>query len=444
MRGSRVVRLLVVSALAALSQLGTPSAQAVSPPPIDERWLPEPADPAPPQPTVQREVCAAVSPSTGEPGQGHDQLADLDLPQVWQLTRGTGQRVAVIDTGVSRHRRLPNVVPGGDYVSTGDGTQDCDAHGTLVAGIIAAAPVSKAEGFSGVAPDVTVISIRQSSTKFAPATDRSGAGVGDVETMAKAVRAAADLGASVINISSVACVPAASVLDDRALGAALAYAVDVKNAVVVAPAGNTAGSTGGAAQCPAQPSDATWETVTVAVSPAWYDDYVLTVGSVNADGAPSAFTLAGPWVDVAATGEGMTVFGSAPLSGTSYAAPVVSGLAALIRARFPTLTARQVMQRIESTAHHPPAGWDPFVGNGTVDALAAVSTDSTSTTSSTPHVPPVPVSTTSPPPHSRPPDGHVRDAALRGAAIGLVALVAAVVSLRLRGPQGPRDGVPGD
>ena len=189
--------------------------------------------------------------------------------------------------------------------------------------------------------------------------------------MAKAVRTAADLGASVINISSVACVPVASALDDRALGAALAYAVDVKNAVVVAAAGNT----GGAGQCPPQRPDATWQTVTVAVSPAWYDDYVLTVGSVNADGTPSAFTLAGPWVDVAATGEGVTSLSSAPLSGTSYAAPVVSGLAALVRARFPALTARQVMQRIESTAHHPPAGWNPLVGNGTVDALAAVSTD---------------------------------------------------------------------
>ena len=240
-----------------------------------------------------------------------------------------------------------------------------------------------------------------------------------------------------INISSVACVPAASALDDRALGAALAYAVDVKNAVVVAAAGNT----GGTAQCPAQQPDATWETVTVAVSPAWYDDYVLTVGSVNAEGAPSAFTLAGPWVDVAATGEGVTVFGSGPLSGTSYAAPVVSGLAALIRARFPTLTARQVMQRIESTAHHPPAGWDPFVGNGTVDALAAVSTDSAPATTSAPRTPPVAVSAPPPPPHSRPPDGHVRATALRGAAICLVALVVALASLRLRRP---RDTVPGD
>ncbi|BBZ37618.1 type VII secretion-associated serine protease mycosin [Mycobacterium conspicuum] len=409
-------RLLMVSALAAALALGMPLAQAVSPPPIDERRLPGPARPAPAQPTAQREVCDALSANPAEPGRGPDQLADLDLSQVWQLTRGAGQRVAIIDTGVARHPRLPNLVPGGDYVSTGDGTQDCDAHGTVVAGIL-----------GGVAPDVTLISIRQSSAKFAPA-DHSGPAVGDVDTMAKAVRTAADLGASVINISSVACVPAATQLDDRALGAALAYAVDVKNAVVVAPAGNT----GGAAQCPAQRPDATWENATVAVSPAWYGDYVLTVGSVNAAGTPSAFTLAGPWVDVAAIGEGVTLFGSGPLSGTSYAAPVVSGLAALIRARFPTWTARQVMQRIESTAHHPPAGRDPVVGNGTIDALAAVSTDLTPTTTPAPQAPPVAVS----PPPPRPSDGRVRGGALRGAAIGLAVLVAAVVSLRVRGPRG--------
>ena len=133
MRNSRAVRLLLVSALAALFQLGTPSAQAVSPPPIDEKWLPEPAAPTPPRPTVQREVCDVPSSSPAESGLSHDQTADLDLLRVWQLTRGAGQRVAIIDTGVSQHSRLPKVVPGGDYVSTGDGTQDCDAHGTLVA-----------------------------------------------------------------------------------------------------------------------------------------------------------------------------------------------------------------------------------------------------------------------------------------------------------------------
>ncbi len=351
---------------------------------------------------------------------GQNQLADLELPRVWQLTRGAGQRVAVIDTGVSRHPRLPDLVAGGDYVSAGDGTQDCDAHGTLVAGIIAAAADPKADGFSGVAPEVTLISIRQSSAKYVPANNRSSTGIGDVDTMARAVRTAADLGASVINISSVACVPVGSALDDRALGAALAYAVDIKNAVIVAAAGNT----GGAAQCPQQRSDATWQTATIAVSPAWYDDYVLTVGSVNSQGAPSAFTLAGPWVDVAAAGEAVTSLGSAPISGTSYAAPVVTGVAALIRARFPTLTARQVTQRIESTAHHPPAGWDPLVGHGTVDALAAVSTDSApAANTSTPDPASVPITT---PATSRPPGAHARNTAFGGAAICLVTLLAAL------------------
>jgi membrane-anchored mycosin MYCP len=434
---SRVARLLAVSALTALSQLGTPAAHAVSPPKIEDRWLPKPALPAPPWPTAQREVCAAMP---ADSGPGRDQPADLiDLPRVWQLTRGAGQRVAVIDTGVSRHPRLLDVVPGGDYVSTGDGTQDCDAHGTLVAGIIAAAADSKDDGFAGVAPEATLISIRQSSAKFAAAGDRSRSGVGDVETMAKAIRTAADLGASVINISSVACVPVASALDDRALGAALAYAVDVKNAVIVAAAGNA----GGAGQCPPQRSDATWETATVVVSPAWYDDYVLTVGSVNAEGTPSAFTLAGPWVDVAATGEAVTALGSEPVSGTSFAAPVVSGLAALIRARFPALSARQVMQRIESTAHHPPAGWDPLVGSGTIDALAAVSTDS-SPPGNAPNPTPAPLPITTPPPPT-PSNARARDIALRGAAICLVALVATLATGAATGRlRGVRNRVPGE
>lgn len=425
-RRRRLLRLVLAAALT--SQCGTPAATAVSPPPIDEKWLPVPAFPAPPRPTVQRELCAVATAGDAE---RPAQLTDFGLPQIWALTRGAGQRVAVIDTGVQRHPRLKNLVAGGDYVSTGDGTQDCDLHGTLVAGIIAATADPASDRFSGVAPDVTLISIRQSSAKFAPAGDRVGVGVGDVQTLAKAVRTAADLGASVINISSVACVAATAALDDRALGAALAYAVDVKNAVVVAAAGNT----GGAKQCPPQPAGATRDTVAVVVSPAWYDDYVLTVGSVNSHGEPSTFTLAGPWLDVAATGEGVTSLGpggdtvvTSIVSGTSYAAPLVSGLAALIRARFPTWTARQVMQRIESTAHHPPAGWDPVVGNGTIDALAAVSTD-TNPASVTPG--PKPLDVPAPVMHKTP-EHRSRDTAFGGAAICLMVLLAAAASSTLR------------
>jgi membrane-anchored mycosin MYCP len=188
--------------------------------------------------------------------------------------------------------------------------------------------------------------------------------------------------------------------------------------------------------------------VTVVVSPAWYDDYVLTVGSVNARGEPSSFTLAGPWVDVAAPGEGVISLsssgsglvnslggpnGSKPLSGTSYATPVVSGLAALIRSRFPKLTARQVMQRIEATAHHPPGGWDPRVGAGVVDFLAAVSTDPPASPSPPPSRTPVFIE---PPPLPAPANHGSRDTAFLGAAILggvlVVMLVTAALTARLR------------
>ncbi|GBE66911.1 membrane-anchored mycosin [Mycobacterium sp. MFM001] len=436
----------VASCVLAVAFTTPPAAHAVTPPPIDHSRLPEPAPPAPPTPTVQREMCSVPATHDDKP----TQLAGIDLPQVWRLSRGSGQRVAVIDTGVAPHPRLPDTVAGGDYVSTGDGTQDCDGHGTAVAGIIAAAPDPEQDGFSGVAPDVTLISIRQSSTKFGAIADPSTTGFGDVDTLAKAVRTAADLGASVINISSVACVSVDTRLDDRALGAALAYAVDTKNAVVIAAAGNT----GGTAQCPAQQPETTWDTATVAVSPAWYDDYVLTVGSVNSRGEPSPFTLAGPWVDVAASGEAVmslsltgdgivNALGAEPdselLSGTSYAAPVVSGLAALIRTRFPALSARQVMQRIETTAHHPPGGRDSLVGNGVVDVLAAVSTDAPA--NPPPRDRPVPVA---PPTPVAAPDRSSRNTAFTGAAICLallaVTLIAGTVKARLR----RTDGVPRD
>lgn len=360
-----------------------PAAYALTPPVIDDSLLPDARTPQPPRPTVQVQPCAAPVASTAVPNSVMPALFDA----VRSLSRGEGQRVAVIDTGVARHHRLARLEAGGDYVAAGDGTQDCDGHGTLVAGIIAATPDSDdPSGFAGGAPAATVLSIRQSSTRFGPADDPSHTGFGDVVTMAMAVRTAADLGATVINISSIAC--GAGPLDDGALGAALAYAVDTEDAVVVAAAGNI----GGAGRCPSQPvgDELTWESATVAASPGWYDDYVLTVGSVGPDGAPSAFTLPGPWVDVAAPGEqvvslnpaGAGVIGvlpaagpPAPISGTSYAAPVVSGLAALIRSRFPELSARQVMQRIEDTAVARGADWDPLVGHGIIDPAAALSTE---------------------------------------------------------------------
>ncbi len=442
----RMVRLCLASLFATFPVYAAPPSAAVTPPAVDDSLLPKPGSPAPPQPTEQHERCVAAPPA-GADAPDAAQLEGLNLQQVWRLTRGAGQTVAVVDTGVARHRLLPHLVPGGDYVSTSDGTDDCDGHGTVVAGIIGAQPDSDGSAFSGIAPDAAILSIRQSSNKFRAADDTSGSGFGDVDTLARAVRTAADLGATVINVSSVACLPVDGGLDDRPLGAALAYAVDVKNAVVVAAAGNV----GGPGQCPeqnpttdpARSGQPDWDHVSVVVSPAWYDDYVLTVGSVDARGGPSSFSLAGPWVDVAAPGEGVvsldpdgeglvyslpTSGALMPIAGTSYAAPVVSGIVALLRSRSPELTARQVMRRIEETARRPSAGWDPVVGHGVVDAMAAVSGGAMTTPALDDRLP-----RSVSKPDVTPPDGRAHRFAVSGAAICVAMSVATVVlTARLR------------
>ena len=135
----RMLRLAAVVPLAVLATWTSPPAGAVTPPVVDDSLLPAPRSPAPTAPTEQTGDCdvPARAMTEGRP----TQLTDFDIAALRPLSRGSGQTVAVIDTGVARHRLLPRLVAGGDYVSTGDGTQDCDGHGTLVAGIIAAVPV---------------------------------------------------------------------------------------------------------------------------------------------------------------------------------------------------------------------------------------------------------------------------------------------------------------
>lgn len=366
---------------------------AMPPPAPDPGLLPPAAAPAPPTPSEQRVLCAEPDDVADGPGVPSAQRI-LDFASVWPLTRGDGQVVAVIDTGVRPHARLPEVVAGGDYVSTGDGLQDCDAHGTIVAGLIAGRPAA-GSGFAGGAPGAGIIAIRQSSGHYADRgrsdddIARNGAGYGDVRTLAMAVRRAADLGATVVNISEVACRTRAEGLYDGPLGAAVQYAVDVHDVVVVAAAGNidSCSAPNPGSVDPAAPGSDPWNSVVTLASPAWYDDYVLTVGSVEDDGTPSDFSLPGPWVDVAAPGSGLMSLntngaglttaipgprGPQPISGTSFAAPLVSATAALVRARNPHLNAREVMARIETTAHAPAEGWNPRVGHGVVDPLAAV------------------------------------------------------------------------
>jgi len=316
----------------------------------------------------------------------------LRFDELRRFATGEGQVVAVIDTGVTPHPRLAGRLrDGGDYLQGTSALQDCDGHGTLVAGIIAAAD-DESTGFTGIAPGAQILSIRQSTgvlevryldeAKGQQFEERSA---GNTTSLALAVVRAVALGATVINISEAACFPAApDQVNGSDLQAAVHFAVE-SNVVVVAAAGNA----DEASRCrPA--NDPGRQPVTVA-SPAWFDDDVLAVGAVGEDGEPAAFTLAGPWVDVAAPGTEVvsldpvpgsgrltnfmaTAQGQGPIQGTSFATPYVAGLAALIRQRFPELTARQVMARIEQTALQSP-GRDRHqdtLGSGMIDPVAAL------------------------------------------------------------------------
>ena len=406
----------------------------------------------------------------------------LNLPEAWRFGRGAGTTVAIIDTGVSPHPRLPTLVGGGDYIEGGDGLSDCDAHGTWVASLIAAWPNDgnsppppprdnrpPAEGqeptpgesapptapptgagsgpaswrsdsaagptiaqmndvqaplapptdsaappqapppwpppdaFAGIAPEAKLISIRQSSLAFSPddafsdqdpVTRRKA---GNVQTMAMAIVHAANMGARVINISEVSCMSPQKIVDQRALGAAIRYAAVDKDAVIVAAAGNLRGSDSDCKQNPLSnpltPNDPrNWAGVTTVVTPAWFSDYVLSVGAVDAAGNPMPqMSLAGPWVGIAAPGtdvvslsprdaglinaeEGRDEQLVAP-AGTSFSAAIVSGTAALVRAKYPNLTAHQVINRLIATARPPAGGVDNQVGHGLVDPVAALTYD---------------------------------------------------------------------
>ncbi|WP_433717233.1 type VII secretion-associated serine protease mycosin (plasmid) [Nocardia sp. CA-084685] len=446
--GVRISRVMLATAVAATAAVvGLPgAASAGGPAPIDPARLPADGNPAPPDKTEAANACT-IAVSTTSPAIPPAQ-AYLNLPAAWQFSRGEGQTVAVIDTGVSRHPRLPDLIAGGDYVATSDGTDDCDVHGTAVAGLIAAHP-SASDGFSGIAPAARIIAIRQTSANWRkqgatdqdPNNPKNSAGYGTVTTLASAVRHAADMGATVINISETACGPAGSV-NDGSLGAAVQYAALVKDVVVVAAAGNNDSENckaGNPGVDPIHPNADLWSTVTTAVTPAWYDRYVLAVGSIDLDGAPSKFTVPGPWVGVAAPGEqiisldphsgglasGKVVSqGQGSFAGTSFASPYVAGLAALVRARFPQLSAAEVIQRIKATAHTPAEGWNPWIGHGSIDPIAAltheVATDTVVENKPLPtdgHVQlPVPV----PPP---PPDNSARTVALVGSGIVGVLLI---------------------
>lgn len=391
---------VTAAALLVAASMVLPAPALAVTPPVIPPGLPPVGPVAPQGPTEQKAACGVGTVLSGSrfdrtlPGE-----IMLDYREAWPFSRGAGQKVAVIDTGVARHPRLPALEGGGDYVSSTDGLVDCDAHGTLVAGLIAAQP-SPDDTFSGVAPDAAILSIRQNSGAFAakdsspnPQSDPRAisAGYGNTRTLAMAIMRAVDLGATVINLSAAACAPAGTDMDDAGVGQAVRYAYD-HNVVVVAAAGNVDSqgicTTQNDVRDPNLPRSDAWNSVHTVVSPAWFSDYVLAVSALTTGGQPADFSLHGPWVSVAAPGENLTSlnpngFGLMnawhdaqgalqPINGTSFAAPYVSGVVALVKSRFPQMSAQDVMDRIKRTAHTPQAGPDVAVGFGVVDPVAAL------------------------------------------------------------------------
>jgi membrane-anchored mycosin MYCP len=403
---NRCVRAAAAAAVVALTAItAAPAAWAIDPPVVPADPV-LPADPPPsPEPMTQDKPCnlPGVLPTPPVADIPHAQVM-LDLDQAHKFSTGRDVTVAIIDTGVQLNPRLPHVAPGGDYVTAGDGLSDCDMHGTLVASIIGAVP-GAGDQMVGVAPDSNLISIRQSSANFRPTQPQQVAGqnpmqveqAGKIDALAEAVVHAANMGAKVINMSVVACIAAAHPIDQTKLGAAVRYAAVVKDVLLVAAAGNVGA---GNPDCqnnpdfdPLSPDDPrNWAHVVAVSTPSWFSDYVMSVGAVDGDGAApdkmnaAKFSMTGPWVDIAAPGINTVALGPdgnavnalpgpdglVNIFGTSFSAAYVSGVAALVRSKFPNLTAAQVRFRMTQTAHPGPRGVDNAIGHGLIDPVAAL------------------------------------------------------------------------
>ncbi|ALG13855.1 type VII secretion-associated serine protease mycosin [Kibdelosporangium phytohabitans] len=401
MKTTTATRIAAVTAVTGLL-LGQPafaqqSGSGGKPPPVDVKRAVVPDTKAPPTNIEYTKKTGCIGTlSDGKvvlPNKPWGQQ-QLRIEEAHTFATGKGQMVAVIDTGVRKHKYLGDrVVAGADYVAkSADPTEDCDGHGTEVAGIIAAkSPDLTKIGFTGVAPDARILAIRQSSENYKgtqqPTSENPNPQeqtAGDLKTLAQAVvNAANNSDVTVINMSVDNCRLAKYDISEpeKDLQRALRYAVD-QNKVVVASAGNLGPICTDAKNGP-DPKNPTH-----IVTPPWFADDVLSVSAVNQKGNLAPFSVQGPWISVAAPGTEIisldpagelanrTVQGGkqVEIQGTSFAAPYVAGLAALIRERFPTLTARQVMNRIKMTAQHPaaPGGRDNLVGYGMINPIAAL------------------------------------------------------------------------
>lgn len=285
-------------------------------------------------------------------------LNDYGFTTAWNSSRGEGVTVAVIDTGVAGDvAELRGAVVGGTDVS-GIGSPDGQTpvgddpnHGTMVASLLAGRGTGEGNGVIGVAPQADLLTV---SVAFGQDT---GAEKSNDDQIAEAVKWAVDSGADVINMSLTR-----NTRDwPESWDDAFLYAFD-HDVVVVAAAGNRGSGTS--------------EVGAPATIPG-----VLTVAGVDKE-KNASFDASSQGITIAVAAPSEDLVGVLPdgsyvqWSGTSAAAPIVSGLVALVRSEFPELNAANVIERLIRTADpHGQTVPSPLYGWGIIDPEAALTAD---------------------------------------------------------------------
>jgi hypothetical protein len=293
-------------------------------------------------------------------------LDAMDVPAAWPLSQGRGVTVAVIDSGVDPtiSDLAGSVITGPDLtgVNTPFSDPNWGIHGTWMASLIAGhghGPGGQ-DGIMGVAPQARILSIRVITDRSDPAYQayqNEPPNRGQHE-LATAIRYAVRHHATVISMSLGYNEPSLIVRS------ALQYAM-THNVVVVASSGNSGNSQTSRGQGHAPYS-----------FPADYPG-VIGVAAIGRSGQPAYFSSDNLSVEVAAPGIAVPAAGRGnqywTVSGTSPACALTAGVAALIKSRYPSLTAPQVRRAIIwSAANRPPGGYDDEIGFGTVDAYGAL------------------------------------------------------------------------
>jgi flagellar hook assembly protein FlgD len=265
-------------------------------------------------------------------------LPKINAHYAWNQTRGSGQiTVAVVDSGVDiQHADLKGKIFRPYNAVTGGISFSPTAHGTHVAGIIAA--TMNKTGIAGIAPQVKLMPVNVFTGDVAYTSD-----------VINGIAYAVHNGADVINLS----------LGEYGYDPGLHYAVNYaynRGVVVIAAAGN--------------------ENTDEYIYPAAYEE-VIGVSAVDKDDSITLFSNFGDYISLSAPGE--DIYSTLPynrfgfMDGTSMAAPVVSGVTALVLSKNPYLSVPQVWDILfRSAVDLGSRGWDEFYGYGRVDANRAL------------------------------------------------------------------------